>query len=203
MLAPVEAQDASVAGSPGRRPTSDVAKPRRTHVQPDRFSDGHASQPRDGRQGTARAVRRERAPAIRRTSAIVTVLRQQLGMLVVRVGQRLQSEHAVTRESLEIVATAVRARSLEASAREQCGCGVHAGRAPYPRTASSASGCRSRADDSSCHSSRLGSTNAAHGASQVLSGVGSACRGTRCAPAGSSATIPTGWRRGFCSALSS
>jgi hypothetical protein len=42
------------------------------------------------------------------TPAIVTVLRQQLGMLVVRVGQRLQSEHAVARESLGTVAIAER-----------------------------------------------------------------------------------------------
>ena len=42
------------------------------------------------------------------TPAVMTVLQQQLTMLVVRVGQSLQSERAVTRESLGTVATAER-----------------------------------------------------------------------------------------------
>jgi hypothetical protein len=47
-------------------------------------------------------------PASTGTPAIVTVLRQQLGLLVVRVGQRLQSEHALTTASLGTVATTER-----------------------------------------------------------------------------------------------
>ena len=42
------------------------------------------------------------------TPAIVTVLRQQCGALLMRAGQRLQSGHAVARESLSTVATAER-----------------------------------------------------------------------------------------------
>ena len=42
------------------------------------------------------------------TTAVMTVLRQQLRMLVVRVGQRLQSKHAVTRDSLDTIPTAER-----------------------------------------------------------------------------------------------
>src|SRR3954449_7093098 len=42
------------------------------------------------------------------TPAVVTVLRQQFGALLMRAGQRLQSGHAVARESLSTVVTAER-----------------------------------------------------------------------------------------------
>jgi hypothetical protein len=47
-------------------------------------------------------------PPFTSTPAVVTVLRQRLGMLVVRAGQRLQGVQAVTMESLGTVATTER-----------------------------------------------------------------------------------------------
>jgi hypothetical protein len=46
-----------------------------------------------------------RPPPSTSTPALVTVLRQQFGALLVRTGQRLQSGHAIARESLGSVAT--------------------------------------------------------------------------------------------------